>query len=185
MIPKATRATEEVTDGFFDLAELLELLAQGAIVGMPSKSSVKCQWQTTSRGGGTYPMNSFDMMRADSNTERSQYKHSGLKQCAQYKAAQNRMAKGTEELLRKCGLAREEPIAALMQVTGSNVRNEHLVLCAPGCIGVDGASDLSIALEKDEVGCRRLCRNEPVGGAEIVKCVSKVGRLVGQRARHK
>lgn len=85
-------------------------------------------------------MNSFDMVKADSNTERSQYKHSGLKRCARYKEAQDRVAKGSEEVSRKRGLeAHEDAIAALVQVTGSNVRNEHLVLCAPGCIGVVGA----------------------------------------------
>jgi hypothetical protein len=40
------------------------------------------------------------------------------------------------------------PSRRLMQVTGSNVRNEHLVLCAPGCVGVDGASGFSCALEE-------------------------------------
>lgn len=42
------------------------------------------------------------------------------------------------------------PSRRLMQVTSSNVRNEHLVLSAPGCFGEYGASDSSWALE--EVG---------------------------------
>lgn len=42
------------------------------------------------------------------------------------------------------------PSRRLMQVTSSNVRNEHLVLSAPGCFGEYGASDSSWAL--DEVG---------------------------------
>jgi hypothetical protein len=54
----------------------------------------------------------------------------------------------------RAGEARGEPIAALMQVTGSNVRNEHLVLCAPGCKVVVGAGDLSKTVERDEVGCK-------------------------------
>jgi hypothetical protein len=35
--------TPSVTDGFFDLAELLKLLAQSAIVGVPGKASVPSQ----------------------------------------------------------------------------------------------------------------------------------------------
>jgi hypothetical protein len=63
------------------------------------------------------------------------------------------VAKGSEEVSRKRGLeAHEDAIAALVQVTGSNVRNEHLVLCAPGCIGVVGAG-LSVAGEKELVVC--------------------------------
>jgi hypothetical protein len=73
------------------------------------------------------------------------------------------------------------PSRRLMQVTGSNVRNEHLVLCAPGCVGVDGASGFSCALEEEEC-CRWSCCDGTAGGAEIVRC-SGLG-LVGQ-ARHK
>lgn len=50
-------------------------------------------------------------------------------------------------------------MAALAQVTGNNVRNEHLVLCAPGCIGVVGASGLLIAVERKRLSVRWLCRN--------------------------
>jgi hypothetical protein len=36
----AGHAARCVTDGFFDLAELLELLAESAVVGVPGKASV-------------------------------------------------------------------------------------------------------------------------------------------------
>jgi hypothetical protein len=52
-------------------------------------------------------------------------------------------ADGIEETLRKDEVERRarKPSRLHMQVTGSNVRNEHSVLSAPGCIGVYGAGD--------------------------------------------
>ena len=85
------------------------------------------------------------MAKADSNTERSQYKHSKLRtmRAIQIGSRQGGERDRGEFKEMWAGEAREEPMAALMQVTGSNVRNEHLVLCAPGCIGVYGAGDFS------------------------------------------
>jgi hypothetical protein len=59
-------------------------------------------------------MNSLDMVWAGSNTERSQYKHSELKQCARYKKTQNRTAEEDRREFKETrdGEAREEPIAA-------------------------------------------------------------------------
>jgi hypothetical protein len=104
-------------------------------------------------------MNSFDMVKkAVSNTERSQYKHSEVKQRARYRKPQDRTTDRIEETLRKCGKeGARSPWRRLMQVTGSNVRNEHLVLSAPGCFGVDGASRFSCALEEEGAGCRWSC----------------------------
>jgi hypothetical protein len=65
----ATPAARDVTDGFFDLAKFFELLAQGTVIGVPGKSAVECQWCATARAWRTYPMNSFDMAKADSYTE--------------------------------------------------------------------------------------------------------------------
>lgn len=146
-------ATRSITDSFFDLAELLELLAQGAIVGMPGKPSVPGQWCRDVVEGQTYPMNSLDMLKADSNTERSQYKHSSSGQRAQYKNPRNKATTGIEETLRENGMVRRarNPSRRLMQVNGSNVRNEHLVLCAPGCFGVDGASEGSWMWSRERV----------------------------------
>jgi hypothetical protein len=72
--------------------------------------------------------------------------------------------KRIEENSRKCGLERRarSPWRRLMQVTGSNVRNEHLVLSAPGCFGVDGAGEFSYDV-REEVGCRWSCLNSTAG----------------------
>jgi hypothetical protein len=43
---------------------------------------------------GTYPMNSLDMLLADSNTERSQYKHSELKAMRAIQEASEQDSKG-------------------------------------------------------------------------------------------
>jgi hypothetical protein len=58
-------------------------------------------------------MNSFDMVKkAVSNTERSQYKHSEVKQRARYKRPQDRTAERVSEKGNAGWRARVEPIAA-------------------------------------------------------------------------
>ena len=63
---------------------------------------------------------------------------------------------GIEETLRENGMVRRarNPSRRLMQVNGSNVRNEHLVLSAPGCFGVYGASEYCKQWSREKVGCR-------------------------------
>jgi hypothetical protein len=59
-------------------------------------------------------MNSLDMMLADSNTERSQYKHSELKAMRAIQKASEQDSKGERRVFKemRAGEAREEPIAA-------------------------------------------------------------------------
>jgi hypothetical protein len=73
------------------------------------------------------------------------------------------------------------PSRRLMQVTGSNVRNEHLVLSAPGCLGVDGAGEFSCEQEKKSAAGGRGVIARPGGSRDGE--VFRTG-MVGQ-ARHK
>lgn len=49
----------------------------------------------------TYPMNSFDMVKADSNTERSQYKHSKLKTMRAIQRGSKQAVDGSGEVLKE------------------------------------------------------------------------------------
>jgi hypothetical protein len=82
----------QVTYSFFDLTELLELLAKSLVVGMPCEASVKGQSRPRSRNGAHLPNEEFrhvvsDVWDRTLNGLNTSSRDS--KRCARYNEAQN------------------------------------------------------------------------------------------------